>query len=153
MTRVDFYILDEATPPAMTVCKLCDKAVSAGQRVYVRAPEPAQLDELDKLLWSFRQGGFIAHDRHEAAEPGEPLPAVLLGDAEPPSNYQQVLINLAQEVPAWFSRFDRVLELVPGDAAARAASRGRYKFYKDRGYELNTYEQAADGGWRQRQAS
>lgn len=152
MTRVDFYILDNAAPAAMAVCKLCDKATGTGRRVYVRAPEAAQQDELDKLLWSFRQGSFIAHERHEGAEPTEPLPAVLLGDAEPPATHHQVLINFGADVSPYFSRFDRVLELVSGDSAARAASRNRYKFYRDRGYELITYEQAAGGGWRQRQA-
>jgi len=151
MTRVDFYVLPEAgqnnsvgnseagaklaDDTVMTVCKLCDKAAGTGQRTYIYAPIAAQASALDAALWSFRQGSFIAHEQL-GAPLSAPLPAVLIGDAEPPDEYQAVMINLSREVPPFFSRFERVLEVVDGNAAERAASRERYKFYRDRGYEL-----------------
>jgi DNA polymerase-3 subunit chi len=141
MTRVDFYILPEtAKPPegaVMTACKLCDKAAAGGLRVYVYAPGELA-GSVDGALWSFRQGSFISHER--LASPLQPpLPLVLIGDAEPPEGFGQVMINLAAEVPAFFSRFERVMEIVDGDAARRAQSRERYKFYRDRGYELASH--------------
>lgn len=142
MTRVDFYILPEsARPPegaVMTACKLCDKAAGAGQRTYVHAGDPELLASIDGALWSFRQGSFISHERL-GARLEAPLPMVLIGNGEPPADYQAVMINLAREVPPFFSRFERVLEIVDGDAAQRAQSRVRYKFYRDRGYELATH--------------
>lgn len=144
MTRVDFYILpdagDKALGPVMAACKLCDKAVAAGSRVYLRAPAASLAEELDGALWSFRQGAFIAHERHGTAAPEEPQPAVLIGDLEPPESHHGVLINLGEDVPPWFSRFERVLEIVPGNAADRSKSRERFKFYRDRGYELSTHK-------------
>ena len=143
MTRIDFYILPEsARPPegaAMTACKLCDKAVAAGNRIYIHAPEADAAQTLDALLWSFRQGGFISHERLGADALKEPLPAVLIGSAEPPASHHSVMINLGVEVPPFFSAFERVLEIVDGDAAQRAQSRERYKFYRDRGYELASH--------------
>ena len=140
MTRVDFYVLPEQSgeSAAVTASKLCDKANTAGQRVYVFASEVAQQDELSRLLWTLRQGSFLAHERYAGAKLDEPLPAVLLGSAEPPASHHQILINLGAEVPAFFSRFERVLEVVSGDAAQRGKSRERFKFYRDRGYELKT---------------
>jgi DNA polymerase-3 subunit chi len=142
MTRVDFYILpDGAKPPegaVMTACKLCDKATASGQRVYVYAPDAEVAGGVDGALWSFRQGSFISHERL-GAPLAEPLPMVLIGVAEPPESYQGVMINLGLEVPAFFSRFERVLEIVDGDATARAKSRDRYKFYRERGYELASH--------------
>ncbi len=122
----------------MTACKLCDKAAGAGKRIYLYAPDAALADTLDSLLWSFRQGSFLAHERLGAAME-EPLPAVLIGAAEPPESFHDVMINLGAEVPPFFSRFERVLEIVDGDAAQRAKSRERFKFYRDRGYELATH--------------
>jgi DNA polymerase-3 subunit chi len=143
MTRIDFYILAEgAKPPegaAMTACKLCDKAVAAGSRIYIHAPDAEVAQTLDSLLWSFRQGGFISHERYTGAAPAEPLPSVLIGGAEPPASHQAVMINLGGQVPPFFSAFERVLEIVDGDAAQRAQSRERYKFYRDRGYELASH--------------
>ena len=149
MTRVDFYILPEAggTDPVVAAARLCDKAVSAGKSLYVTTPDMARLDALDDLLWTQRQGGFITHERFVRDAPVEPLPKVLLGETEPPEGWQDVLLNLGQEVPPFFSRFERVLEIVPGDATSRAKCRERFKFYRDRGYELKTFEQTAEGGW------
>lgn len=152
MTRIDFYLLPEDAGPAagavMTACKLCDKAVGAGHRVYVHVPDAALADDFDGALWSFRQGGFIAHERHDGqAALAEPLPAVLIGRGEPPTSHQAVMLNLGLEVPDCFSRFERVLEIVAGDPEGRAKSRERFKFYRDRGYELKTYEQTPEGGW------
>jgi DNA polymerase-3 subunit chi len=152
VTRVDFYILPEGSPDgaALTAAKLCDKAVNSGHRVYLHSVDTQEQEALDKLLWSFRQGSFLAHERYVGAPLVEPLPSALLGTAEPPATHLGVLINTAAEVPEFFSRFERVLEIVPGDAASRAKSRARFKFYRDRGYELKTYEQTAEGGWMQR---
>ena len=151
MTRVDFYLLPEhggpAEGPAMAACRLCEKAVAAGLRVYVHVPDPGLAEEVDGALWSFRQGGFIAHERDSGKAPEEPLPAVLIGAGEPPDSHHGVLVNLGLEVPDCFSRFERVLEIVASDATGRAQSRERFKFYRDRGYELKTYEQTAEGGW------
>lgn len=141
MTRVDFYILPEGARDSavMTACKLCDKAAASGGRVYVHVPDEALADDLDGALWSFRQGGFIAHDRYYGVPIEAPQPMVLLGAGEPPATHQGVLINLGTDVPLYFSRFERVLEIVSGNAAQRAKSRERYKFYRDRGYELVTH--------------
>ncbi len=150
MTRVDFYILpeqgDASDSAVMTACKLCDKAVNAGFHVYAHVPDSALATHFDGALWSFRQGSFIAHERN-IDQPSAPLPPVLIGDTEPPDTHLQILLNLGLEVPECFSRFERVLEIVAGDNHARTKSRERFKFYRDRGYELKTYEQTAEGGW------
>lgn len=142
MTRVDFYVLPEgnAENAAVTVSKLCDKAASQGLRIYVHVPDAAQAEDLDGLLWSLRQGSFLAHERY-TGKTEEPLPYVYFGSgAEPPDTHHGVLINMSTEVPPFFSRFERVCEIVSGDAAQRATSRERYKFYRDRGYELKKHD-------------
>lgn len=151
MTRVDFYLLTASSGNAvLTVCRLCEKAAAAGLRIFVRAPDAGTADEVDGGLWSFRQGGFVAHERHTGAAIEPPLPPVLIGLADPPETHRAILVNLGADVPPWFSSFERVLEVVPEDVALRAASRERFRFYKDRGYDINTFEQNAAGGWQPR---
>lgn len=152
MTRVDFYILPEqgGSDPLSAAVRLCDKAAAAGHRLYVTASDPARLDALGDLLWTQRQGSFLAHERYLHSAPVEPLPQVLIGEREPPEGWQDILLTLCAEVPSYFSRFERVLEIVPGDAESRARCRERFKFYRERGYELRSFEQTAEGGWKQK---
>ena len=150
MTRIDFYILPAEGATLSVAVKLCDKAAGAGKRVFVACGDGAQLGALDDLLWTQRQGSFIAHERYEGRAPTQPLPQVLLGTEPPPDDWQEVLLNLGPTVPDYFSRFERLCEVVGSDEASRTESRKRFKFYRERGYELKTLEQTASGEWNTR---
>jgi len=141
MTRVDFYVLSEQSDegPLPTACRLCEKAVAAGQRVHVHAPDPDVAAAIDRLLWIYKQGGFIGHERLGASKDPD-LAAVLIGADEPLPSHRDVLMNLGAEVPPFFDRFGRVLEIVAGDPAQRARSRERFKFYRDRGLAPETHK-------------
>jgi len=70
---------------------------------------------------------------------GEPAP-VEVGSGEAAADHHDVMINLSAEVPPLFSRFERVAEIVLNDPDALAASRRRWSFYKDRGYQLQHHD-------------
>jgi DNA polymerase-3 subunit chi len=53
--------------------------------------------------------------------------------------FHDVLVNLDQTVPAFFGQFERVAEIVSGDDNVRNQARERYKYYRDRGYSLNSH--------------
>jgi len=140
MTRVDFYILKDTgeTARPLFVCRLTERAFQQGHRVYINTESATQLLQLDDLLWSFRAGGFLPHAVYNGEDRGEQ--PILLGHNSEPQDSHDVLINLSSEVPPFFSRFNRVAELVGGNDTQRAEARARYRFYKDRGYPLNTHE-------------
>jgi DNA polymerase-3 subunit chi len=52
-----------------------------------------------------------------------------------------VLINLSDQTPDYFARFERLIEVVSADAADAEAGRDRYRHYKQRGYPV-THHQA-----------
>jgi len=139
MTQVDFYILQDSQPDARTLltCRLTEKAFKQGHQVYINTESGQQLKILDDMLWTFRDGSFLPHGRYEA-NVGSTHP-VLLGYAVEPEGPSDVLVNLSNDIPVFFSRFNRVAELVGGDEAQRESARERYRFYKDRGYALNTH--------------
>lgn len=62
---------------------------------------------------------------------------VAIGYCHEPAGRRDVLINMSDTVPVFFSRFRRTLEVVGGSESARDTSRERYRFYKTRGYPLN----------------
>ncbi len=139
MTQVDFYVLEgnQAKSRLRFACRLADKAYRLGHRVYIHTASPEQTRELDTLLWTFQQNSFVPHCTVQDA--GDTPSQVLIShDAEPDAS--QVLINLAADVPLFFSRFERVAELVNADNTVRQQGRSRYGFYKERGYPLRTHE-------------
>ena len=140
MTRVDFYILqhDRAGAGEQLTCKLTEKAYKQGHQVYINVASDQQLKKLDDLLWTYRDGSFLPHERYSAEDPAEQ--PILLGHDVEPDGPNDVLVNLANDIPAFFSRFNRVVELVCGNESQREAARTRYRFYKDRGYTLNTHK-------------
>lgn len=144
MTRVDFYILEQPAEQAWLTlaCRLCDKAFRLGHRVYVHAPDAPTAQRVDETMWTFSAGSFVPHARGElpAQYPGEAPAPVLIGHGEePPAEHWDLLVNMAPDVPLFFSRYHRVAELVGGDDAQRDAGRARYRFYRDRGYELQSH--------------
>ncbi len=139
MTKVDFYT---GSPDKLrTVCHLSHKAMQNGIRAVISTPDPAIFDALDKLLWNFPATAFIPHCNCDSGE-AERMPVVLNrgGDRFP---HYELLISWHDECMPFFSRFERVIEIVGADEEDSRAGRERYKFYKDRGYELRHFDLTA----------
>ena len=139
MTRVDFYISEDPGQSGhrQLACRLIEKAYRLGKRIYVHTDDAQLSRDFDRQLWIFRDRSFVPHCRVE--ELGEDPPPVVIGHDHEPRDVSDLLINLGAAVPAFFSRFERVAEMVAGDEASREAGRKRYRFYQEQGCELDTH--------------
>ncbi len=138
MTRVDFYLLNNAAGKSLLACRLADKAYRLGHRSYILANDADEAAALDKLLWTFADGSFVPHAVYPT--PAATVdPPVLIGHTPPPDDRHQLLINLGLQVADFFSRFARVAEIVAGTEPEKAAARERFRFYRERGYALETH--------------
>lgn len=136
MTKVDFYTGSE--DKLRTACQLSHKAMQNGLRVLLHTPDEATTEALDKLLWHYPATAFIPHCRsHETA--AQEIPVVLGHDAET-LPHSELLISLHTACLPFFSRFERVIEIVSQEADDEKLGRERYKFYKDRGYEMRHFD-------------
>jgi DNA polymerase III subunit chi len=147
VTQVDFYILGGASDDALLrlASRIAEKAVAQGQQVHLNAENDAQAVKLDEVLWTFSQSSFLPH-RVVASTAADDAPAepVLIGaGVEITNGPWNTLINLAPSVPEFFSRYERVAEVVDGDSERRVRGRERYRYYRDRGYELRTHNLAS----------
>jgi len=142
MTRIDFYVLENSEPQAQDrlACRIADKAWSQQNQVYIHTNTAQQSEHLDQLLWVFQDGSFLPHCLYNTDHASET--PVLIGHDHEPEQITDVLINLADEVPPFYSRFQRVVELVAGDEATKQKARARYKYYRDRGYAIETHKLA-----------
>ncbi len=137
MTRIDFYILADEQEAARLhfACRLIDKARHMGNQVYVCSRDESQAQELDQLLWTFRPESFIPHQLHTK---DDDTGSVLIGWGEDCSNHHGLLINLSHQVPEYFSRFERLVEVVCQQQDVLEATRKHYGFYRDRGYPIQS---------------
>ncbi len=141
VTQIDFYILSGTSPQERLrfACRLTDKALQQNHRIFLNAESALMAEQLDETLWTFRAGSFIPHRRLPGA-PGNVVEPVVIGhDQEPPEEAWDVMINLAVDVPEFFSRYRRVAEVVDSDQQRRSQGRERFRFYRERGYELRTH--------------
>ena len=112
--RVSFYVLAAQEPVARLsfACKLTEKAYKLGQRIHLHAADRSEAEALDKMLWTFRQGSFVPHERLDAGTPTDRAGHDRQWYRGPPE--VDLLINLADEVPAFFQRFARIAEIIDG---------------------------------------
>lgn len=141
MSRVDFYVLSQEGGDARfrIACRLAEKAVEQGHRVYLQTASLADAQRLDDLLWMFNDRSFLPHEVTSGNEASHPRVMILLGDAPAPPNHRQLLINLTNAVPAELDSYDRVAEIVDVDPDSKRRSRERYKAYRERGCELDSH--------------
>jgi len=136
MTQIDFYTHVE--DKLKTACTLAAKAFARGLRLTAYCPDPETAQRLDRLLWTTPATGFLPH-----CGPDDPLAAetpVIIDCGGDNLLHDQVLLNLRPEWPPFFSRFQRLIEIVSLEDADRAGARERFRFYRDRGYEIRTHD-------------
>jgi len=139
MTRIDFYT--KVDNKLRFAGKLCAKALAQKLRVNVYAPDSKVAERFDRLLWTDNALSFIPHCRAE-----DPLAAetpVLIHTQEGDLLDDALLINLDPAWPPFFSRFERVIEIVGTEPEDAAAARERFRFYRDRGYAMQTHDMGA----------
>jgi DNA polymerase-3 subunit chi len=136
MTQIDFYF--NAPNKLEVIRKLVVKANQTGSAVLLYTRDASVLQRVDQLLWTAQTLNFIPHVpcRHPLAD----RTPVLIGDDPGLLSRLDVLINLDADVPDCFARFGRLLEVVGEDAKDREVSRQRFRFYKERGFNLITHD-------------
>ena len=139
MTRVEFYSSPE--PKLQVACRLAATAMSGKSRVVIYSPDEGTARTLDKLLWTYQAIGFVPHCMAHHALASE-TPIVIAGEAAELPHYQ-VILNLHSESPPSFSRFERLIELVGDGEGDRQRARERYRFYRERGYEISHHDLSA----------
>ncbi|MEH6357410.1 MAG: DNA polymerase III subunit chi [Pseudomonadales bacterium] len=143
MTRIDFYILPDSEQQArlLFICRLVEKAYKQNHRLYIHTDSETTSKTIDDLLWSFRPESFIPHHLLEDTTAPAPI-AIGHGDNSGIGcgDHHDVLINLSNDIPDFFSRFERCIEIVIQQPDVLETTRKHFGFYRERGYPLNTHD-------------
>jgi len=137
---VKFYY--NAPDRLRAACAITAKAVAQGHKVVAFAPDQGAAQQYDTMLWAAQPRSFVPH-----VAAGSPLAArtpVLIAQALNDLPYDDVLINLADDLPAGYEQFKLLVEIVSGDELGRDAARQRWRFYKEHQHVVQAYDLAKD---------
>jgi DNA polymerase-3 subunit chi len=111
---------------------------SQARPVLVYVPTEELSEQLDRLLWLNPATGFMPHCRaghNLAAE----TPIILAPELDNPQ-HDGWLLNLSDEIPPGFSRFQHLVEIISSEDRDRLPGRERFRFYRERGYPLEAQD-------------
>ena len=130
--------------PTAYCCRLLRKAHGRGARVTVTGPRQRLLD-IDQQLWALSPTEFVPHAWADAsAEVLLCSPIVLCETLPPPEPGQTppMLLNLFEQIPADYTLYERVIEVVGLAQAERAQARQRWRAYDQAQHRLTRHDAA-----------
>lgn len=137
MTQIDCY---HDQPDRLTqAVRLATLAWQRRKLITFFIPDPARAEAFDKALWSSDPLSFIPHCHSNSAEADRTL--IIITDNLDAVSQDELLVNLGDDVPPGFARYQRLFEIVSRHDTDKATARERMAFYKDRGYPI-TYRKS-----------
>jgi DNA polymerase III subunit chi len=138
MTRIDFYF--NVADKHQIIEDLVQSALSKRRQVTIFTDNKIMADKVSVDLWQNKPESFL---------PNVPANHFLVAQTPVVIHWHEnqlfqddMLINLTTNEPVFFSRFTQLVELVSDVEVEKIAARQRYKFYRDRGYEIKNFNYA-----------
>jgi DNA polymerase-3 subunit chi len=138
--KVEFHFNVEHR--AQYACRLVRKARAQGCTVLAVCADPRRLARFDIALWTFSALDFLPHVAADSPLAAR-TPILLAADgASAPA--RDVLLMLDDAVPegfeTWADRFARIVEVVSRADDDRQAARERFRAYRARGCEPQSFD-------------
>jgi DNA polymerase-3 subunit chi len=138
MTRIEFFFnVDDKLAKA---AELCEKSVDKGRELMIFTQGDEMNDALQQVLWHQSATSFLACTKADKAI--RQHSSIVVSDNSGHLIKDDILINLQAEYPPFFSRFRYLVELVGNDDGDKATARLKFRFYRDRGYEIKSTDMA-----------
>lgn len=144
MTRIEFY--SNVADKQHLLISLVEKALLKHRQVTVFTENIETAMRISNGLWQLHSASFLPHVMAEHRNAVK-TPIVIackqnaVGQIDEPIQ-DELLINLTAQQPQFFSRFTQLIEMVSNDELDKLSARKRFKFYRDRGYEIQHIDHA-----------
>jgi len=150
MTHINFYVSkDVGLENRLAIAyRLTNMALKNKLSVHIHTDNETTSKLIDDQLWNKDTTSFIPHsilsaDNSNSESPdnhSKPLEKVTISHDYEPMSECDYLINLSNTRPMFFSRFNKVAEIIDATEEILSAGRKRYAFYRDRGYTLQYHQ-------------
>ncbi len=144
MTRIEFY--SNVVDKQHLLRSLVEKALLKHRQVTVLTEDVKCATDVSDGLWQLQPASFLPHVMAEHAHAAK-TPIIIASKKNAAGQIDEViqdelLINLTEQEPQFFSRFTHLIEIVGNEESDKLSARQRYKFYRDRGYEIQHIDHA-----------
>ena len=114
-----------------------EKVISAKQPLVIRCKDQSHCEEVSYSIQNFSKKDFLPCAQF-SDKSADLFPIILSTVSEIPlwADDIIVLLNLDTKIEMTFSSYCRVIEIVDQTELNRQKGRERYKYYKERGYEI-----------------
>lgn len=138
MTDAKFYILGsiEAQSQLEFVCRLAQQLQAKGKQIHIHTASEEDANALDNLLWDFQPMAFVPHSLI-AANDRPTSCSIDIGWGEQEPHHHEVMVNLCGALPRFFSRFDRLVEVVIQSDSVLKYTREHFRYLRERGYPVH----------------
>lgn len=137
MTRIDFYVLKTASSDAerwQFAVRLIEKAVMQKHQLFIVVDTAAQRESLEEALLTEKPEAFLPFRREDEQDLQQPVVISCGDDSE---QQHDILMNFSRALPAFFSRFQRVIEIVVQQDDVLQSTREHWAYLKERGYPIH----------------
>lgn len=132
MTKISFYKVSGGVASAINLAaKLTEKSIEEKCKVLWQVSDEKFVKHVDQVLWGYSHTSFLPHGIGPLSGP------VGISKESTPGIHHEVLMNFQKDIPAWFSRFERLIEFIYEDHTDIEIKRQHFRFFKDRGYETD----------------
>ena len=140
MTRVEFFF--NVKDKHQKIADLSEKFLLKGLKLMVFVSNAEAVAITQNYLW--QQPASFLPNLSLSDELAKVTPIIV--DCERDHLvHDEVLINFQHPHPPFFSRFKRLVEIVGIDEADKDEARVRFKFYRDRGYQITVVDDSKAG--------
>lgn len=129
--QIDFYILpdQELESGYRLLSRLLAKTQQADNHVLIWVNDETEAASLSERLWNAGPETFLAH----SIESDDPLDQIVIAWQDRPDSQTDILINMADKVPAFYSHFNRIIELTVQHPDVLKANREHFQHFRNEG--------------------
>ncbi len=140
MTRVEFFF--NVKDKHQKIADLSEKFLSKGLKLMVFVSNAEAVATTQNYLW---QQPFSFLPSLRLSDELASVTPIIVDCERDHLVHDDVLINFQHPHPPFFSRFKRLVEIVGIDEFDKEKARTRYKFYRDRGYQITVFDDSKAG--------
>jgi len=118
------------------------RQLAIGRKIHVVLSDNIEVERFDQLLWTHRPIGFLPHCLSESSLATQT--PIVLGVNGALTHHDDCMLNLSNQLPEGFSRFQQLVEVISKEEGHKVAGRDRFRRYRELGYAIDS-ENFAEG--------